>query len=169
MPGTNDTGAKMPVQFKNPKPKLSEAEIDKAEIAIGVKFPSDYRSFLLRTNGGRPSPDEFDILWEPDRSSLGWRRSMVDWFLSIYDGQYSNLVEYNTVDFRNRIPRDTIATAYDPGGNLILMGVGDDNNGKIFFWVKDHEVEEGEVPGYDNVAPLANSLHEFLDSLTSVE
>ena len=76
----------MPVQFKKPKPTLSEPEIDAAENAIGVKFPRDYRSFLQLTNGGRPSPDGFDIDWG-DRPSLGWRTSLVDWLLSIHDGE----------------------------------------------------------------------------------
>ena len=156
----------MPVQFKKPKPTLSEPEIDAAENAIGVKFPRDYRSFLQLTNGGRPSPDGFDIDWG-DRPSLGWRTSLVDWFLSIHDGEYSNLVEDNNISFKGRIPKDTLAIASDPGDNLILMGVGDDNNGKIYFWVKDHEVEEGDMPGYDNICLLANSLPEFIDSLTA--
>ena len=153
----------MPVQIKDSESPLSEADVEQAEKVIGVKFPNVYRDFLLKSNGGRPRPDEFDIDWGPERSSLGWRRSMVDWFLSIYDGQYSNLVEYNTVDFKDRIPADTLAIAHDPGGNLILLGVGEENNGKVFFWVKDHEVEEGETPGYDNVGILADSLTEFLD------
>lgn len=156
----------MPVQFKKPKPTLSEPEIDAAENAIGVKFPNEYRHFLLRTNGGRPFPDEFDIPWEPSHSPLGWARSMVDWFLSIHDGEYSNLVEDNNISFKGRIPKDTLAIAYDPGGNLILMGVGDNNNGQIHFWVKDYEVEEGDTPGYDNMCLLASSLPEFLDRLT---
>ena len=77
------------------------------------------------------------------------------------------MVEDNNISFKGRIPKDTLAIASDPGDNLILMGVGDDNNGKIYFWVKDHEVEEGDTPGYDNICLLANSLPEFLDSLTA--
>jgi type VI secretion system secreted protein VgrG len=46
-----------------------------------------------------------------------------------------------------------------------LLGVRGDNRGKVFFWVKDHEVEEGEVPGYENVGFLAGSLTGFLDKL----
>jgi hypothetical protein len=31
------------------------------------------------------------------------------------------------------------------------------------FWVKDYEVEQGEVPGFENVGFLANSFDEFIN------
>lgn len=155
----------MPVNIKNPELKIDNRALDDAETKLGQHFPPEYKEFLLRNNGGKPVPASFDITWDNNQLEEDWRSSKVDWFLSIYDGQYANLIEYNCVDYLGRIPANTIAIAHDPGGNLILMGVGSDNNGQIYFWVKDHEVEEGEVPGYDNVGFIANSLPEFLDSL----
>jgi len=45
-----------------------------------------------------------------------------------------------------------------------LLGVSGEYKDKILFWVKDDEVEEGEVPGYDNVGFLADSFDEFINS-----
>ena len=88
---------------------------------------------------------------------------MLSWFLSIYDGDATNLLEYNTESFSGRIPKGTIAIAHDCGGNLILLGVAGEYVGKVLFWVKDYEVEQGEVPGFENVGFLANSFDEFIN------
>lgn len=155
----------MRVNIRNPESQIDESTLDAAEAKLGRRLPLEFRAFLLRNNGGKPKPAAFDITWTDNPLQQDWRSSKVDWFLSIYDGQYSNFIEYNCVDYLGRIPADTIAIAHDPGGNLILLGLGEDNNGKVFFWVKDHEVEEGDIPGYDNIGFLANSLPEFLDTL----
>jgi SMI1 / KNR4 family (SUKH-1) len=148
----------------NPRAPVTDDQIDHVEALLGVTLPIAYRKFLLATNGGRPDPDGIDISWSADQTRCDhWRTSLVSRFLAIHDGEKANFVEYNLETFKGRIPPDTIAIAYDAGGNLILLGVGEENNGKVFFWVKDHEVEEGETPGYDNVGILADSLTEFLD------
>ena len=43
------------------------------------------------------------------------------------------------------------------------MGVAGEYKDKVLFWVKDYEVEEGEVPGFDNVGFLADSFDEFIN------
>lgn len=156
----------MPVKLIKPEAPVTEAQVDRTEGLLGVTLPASYRRFLLSSNGGRPEPDGIDIDWSPDQTQCGhWRTSLVSRFLAIHDGEKASLIEYNLETFKGRIPADAIAIAYDAGGNLILLGVGEHNNGKVFFWVKDHEVEEGETPGYDNVGFLADSLSEFLDKL----
>jgi hypothetical protein len=155
---------------------LNLQEIEQAEERLNVTLPSTYKNFLLKYNGGRPVPDGFDISWTEDRiisetrreCSEDWRSSMVGWFLSIYEGEYSNFMEYNLVDFKGRIPKETIAIAHDPGGNLILLGVAGEQIGKVLFWVKDHENWEGDdsienIPWYDNIGLIANSFDEFIN------
>ena len=113
----------MLIEIENPLEALSIEAIQNAENALGVKFPNEYVQFLLKYNGGRPDPDGFDIEWR-DNQEMGqhWRTSMLSWFLSIHDGNSANLLRYNQITFRGRIPKGTIAIAYDCGGNLILLG-----------------------------------------------
>ena len=154
----------MLIEIENPLEPLSKEAIQNAESALGVKFPNEYVQFLLKYNGGRPEPAGFDIEWRTNQPiGEDWRTSMLSWFLSIYDGDETNLLEYNKISFSGRIPKETIAIADDCGGNLILLGVSGEYKDKIFFWVKDDEVEEGGVPGFENVGFLANSFDEFLN------
>ena len=151
-------------QIEDPLEALSLQAIQNAEKSLGVKFPDQYIQFLLKYNGGRPEPAGFDIEWRTNQPmSEDWRTSMLSWFLSIYNGDETNLLEYNKISFSGRIPKETIAIADDCGGNLILLGVSGEYKDKILFWVKDDEVEEGGVPGFENVGFLANSFDEFLN------
>ena len=154
----------MLIEIEDHLEPLSKEAIQNAESALGIKFPNEYVQFLLKYNGGRPESDGFDIEWR-DNQEIGqhWRTSMLSWFLSIHDGNSANLLRYNQITFRGRIPKGTIAIAYDCGGNLILLGVAGEYVGKVLFWVKDYEIEEGEVPGFDNVGFLANSFDEFIN------
>lgn len=77
--------------------------------------------------------------------------------------KHSNLYEYNAITFKGRIPADTLAIAHDAGGNLILLALAGIHAGKVLFWVKDYEVEDGEVPSYDNIGLLAENLRGFID------
>ena len=153
------------VSFTETKPVIQDEDIVRAERILGCTLPEEYRRFLLKENGGRPSLEAFNIQWNDNPVGDGWGASLIHFFLSIHDGDYSNLIEYNNVDFKGRIPKDTVAIAYDQGGNLLLMGVGESNRGKIFFWVKDHEVEEGETPDYSNIGNVAETFSDFLSSL----
>ena len=150
--------------IKEPLEPLNPQKIASIEKKFGIKLPHDYRVFLLKNNGGWPEPEGFDISWREDQEcGKHWRTSSVSRFLSIDAGQNADFLKYNLTTFKGRVPKDTIAIAHDPGGNLILLGVAGEYVGNILFWVKDYECEEGEVPGYDNVGLLADSLVEFIN------
>ena len=55
----------MNMQIHSPGPTLTEAALTDCESKLGVTLPPDYRSFLLRYNGGRPSPDVVDVPDDP--------------------------------------------------------------------------------------------------------
>jgi hypothetical protein len=163
-------------KIKSPKDQLDLQDIERAEKRMNIVLPLAYKNFLLKYNGGRPEPAGFDIIWSEDRitseirreCSEDWRSSKVDWFLAIHEGEYSNFIEYNLVDFKGRIPKETIAIAHDPGGNLILLGIAGEQTGRVLFWVKDYENWEGDdsvenIPWYDNIGLIANSFDEFIN------
>jgi SMI1 / KNR4 family (SUKH-1) len=143
---------------------LTEDELAAAERQLGVNLPDDYRSFMLRYNGGQPEPDGFDVIWRDDREcGQDWRTSTLSWFLSLDERRGYNLLKYNQPGFAGRIPRGTIAIAVDAGGNLILLALEGPYAGRILFWVREYEVEEGEEPGYDNVGIIADNFDQFLN------
>ena len=154
----------MKIELIRPINPPTEIELSIIESDFGFLLPTDYRNFILTHNGGRPVPCIFDITWPNNHHLVDiWKDSEVSRFLSIYAGDKANFMKYNKINFTGRIPKETIVIAYDPGGNLILLGVNGQNVGKVLFWVKDYEVEQGEVPKFDNIGFLANSFDEFIN------
>lgn len=49
----------MPAQIKNPGSPVSPDSLREIEQRLGVQLPAEYRSFLLASNGGEPSPGWF--------------------------------------------------------------------------------------------------------------
>jgi hypothetical protein len=90
--------------------------------------------------------------------------STVHWFLSLYDGEYSNL-ERRIRSLNERIPPDTLPIANDSFGNAILLGLHGDRRGKVYFW--DHEKEPDSQPDWSNVSLVADSFDAFMRGLLS--
>ncbi len=142
---------------------LSEQELAAAERQLGVRFPEDYRSFMLCHNGGRPKPDSFAIAWaEGQAAGEDWKTSCFGWFYFLWERDVANLLESNLVSFRGRLPPDTIAIGHDAGGNQILLALAGPYQGKVLFWCRDYEDQEAKAPGYDNVGVIADSFDDFL-------
>ncbi|MFG6460926.1 SMI1/KNR4 family protein [Roseateles sp. DXS20W] len=147
------------------KGPLAEADVQAAEQALGVKFPADYRGYLLSLNGGYPEPDGFDIQWAPGQvCGEDWRRTSMSWFHAITDDDVGDLLKINRVDFAGRLPPGTLAIASDAGGNQLLLALGGPHAGKVLLWIKDHEASDGQTPGYDNVGFVADSFEDFIQN-----
>lgn len=108
--------------------------------------------------GGQPEPGVFRFA----QKTGGYTNSRVHWFLSIHDGEYSNL-ERNVRSLSERIPPDTIPIADDPFGNVIVIGLQGDQRGKVYFW--DHEEEPEDQPDWSNVDLIADSFDHFMAGL----
>jgi len=58
------------------------------------------------------------------------------------------------------------------GGDVLLMGIGEENYGKIYYWLHEHDRSEDLGPRetlWDNVGFVANSFTELLDVMFKVE
>ncbi len=144
----------MSVVIRDSKEKLSEKKIAEVETRLGINFPSEYKRFLLKHNGGYPTPSEFSLNGEKDKSNISY-------FLAIHEGESSNLLSMANI-MAERIPGDMLPIAYDDFGNLVLIGVTGLRLGQIFFW--DHEQENPE-DGSASLTYLADSLPVFLGTL----
>ena len=166
----------MTVQISEPLPAIKERDLSVAELRIGVIFPEQLQSFLLKTNGGRPNPNQFDFKDTQDRADA----SCVEWFTGIYANNdtlavpysYERDIEAAARVFKikeQRLPVELLAIGRDGLGNLICIAVSGVHLGKIFFWDHENEVDpdEDEQPldWWRNVCLVANSFNEFLDKL----
>lgn len=151
----------MPIAFEECEPPAGEADLDAAEAEIGFPLHPDHRAHLLRFNGGAPVPCDFDY----DDPGRGPNASGVAWFLAAYPGPHENLVKYIRM-FADRVPSGCYPIARDPGGNPILIGMANAGAlaGKIYFWKRESERDDGPAPP-DTLIPLADNLAEFLAKL----
>lgn len=100
-----------------------------------IKLPVQYRSFLLKYNGGITPETEFKL----KRSSSDIRAfygigSDIDYysFDNIFEGVLKDVLPLTIFFDKNILP-----IAEDSWGNYITIGLDEDNRGKIFFC--DHE------------------------------
>jgi len=141
------------------KPPTEETRVSALENQLGRTLPAEYREFLLRYNGGKPKPGIFRFALRNGRNT----DSRVHWFLSLYEGEFSNL-ERNIDTFRGRLPADMLPIADDPFGNIVLLGLHGDVRGKVYFW--DHEAEPDSQPDWSNIDLIADSFDSFMRALT---
>ncbi len=139
------------------KPPVSEEKVRQFELKIGAPLPDDYRRFLLKHNGGRPKTEIFDF---PD----GKDSSGVNMFYPL-DPKDTNALEAKLEVFQERIPKEFIAFGGDPFGNQLVIGTAGEERGKIYFWDREMEADEGEEPDMSNMDFLANSFEDFLAML----
>ncbi|WP_241640820.1 SMI1/KNR4 family protein [Rosenbergiella epipactidis] len=145
-------------QIIDSKGVVSEQELTNLENQLGIKLPIGYREFLKKHNGGYPQPDGFDFA--DDGSS-------VDRLFEVSDSKNESITAYfNT--YKNRIPKNYFPVAKDPGGNLILIEINGAGS-EIYYWDHENEVEDGDVPGMDNMYLIAYNFDEFINNLYEIE
>lgn len=129
----------------------NEADVSHFEMSIAAQLPDDYREFLLRYNGGYPSPNGFRGGDEVLEHFFGLWQKRAD-------------LNYELLAHRGFIPEGMIPIASDPFGNAILLEVSRPNRGRIWFW--DHERSDQPEKA---VSLLAKSFTEFTGSLVAVD
>jgi hypothetical protein len=148
---------------------LTEERLRRLEEKLKGRLPDDYRAFLLRHNGGRPTLSRFRF-----EADGGEQESALEWFFAVHDLPYEEPDEWNMdsgelppyfgqplesvwADFRDEKPRaGVLPIARDPGGNLIGLGYAGKRAGAV--WWYDQETE--------SFVRLARSFTEFLSGLT---
>jgi hypothetical protein len=137
---------------------ISEAQLSAIESKLGVKLPQEYRSFILESNGGVPSPSGFS-------TEDGKVESYVSQFY-IFGGSIEDDFEtcFNFYTKGGLIPPNLVAVAKDPVDNQVLLGVSGDDYGKLFYWSADEEDDEHD-PSFDYMRLVATDFLKFLGKL----
>lgn len=146
--------------FEDSERTLTLEDITAVEKRLQLSFPEEYKVFLLKDNGGNPTPNRFLYKDHEGNDSS----SLINFFHAIYEGRIDNLeLKYQFLVSEGRLLNKMIPIANDPFGNLICISAEGDDMGKVYFW--DHELESEEA-GYENMGFIANSFTEFLNKLT---
>lgn len=134
---------------------LSAEEVAAFEDRNGVALPDTYKQFLLRNNGGRVSPCNFDVPNWPGK----W--SSVAHFLKMTDEKYG--LQYWYTEFDDRLPDVFLCIAVDPGGNFLCVGYESPYVGEIYYWDSSPDWNLTEETG--TIFLVAKDVNEFLENL----
>ena len=141
------------VRFSEGAPTTNELAIARLERELSVRFPDDYRRFLLRTNGGRPDPAclRFDFAGESDEFH-------VHFFFGVDDPVTSCDLLRNAEITRETRTREVLPIARDDYGCLFYLVVRGLHVGRVLF---------GGLPqdGVVSYQPVADSFDAFLEML----
>lgn len=148
----------------NSAEKLSAEDITEFENEAGIKFPDDYKAFMLESNGGTPKEDWlydfFDEVTEAENTSV-----IREFFSLLQDESVKmrNLRKiYDIMTYEETIPADMLPIADDSGGNVIGISLNKDDFGYVYFI--NHEYDDLDT-GYLVKSKIAESFSAFLDSL----
>lgn len=150
--------------FSKCKENITEFDIDEVEQYVGLQFPKTYREHLLKFNGGQCDPNVFSFV-ENGKNT----QSAVHWFYAIHNEKIYNLsrkIEILKID-EKRMPTHILPIAGDELGNCICISCGTNDNGFIYFWDHEKEVDYSKTDDsdYSNLYFIANDLITFINSL----
>jgi hypothetical protein len=150
---------------------LTEERLSQLEARLKGKLPEDYRQFLLRYNGGRPTLSRFTF--EVDGEE---QERVLEWLFAVHDQPYEEPEDWDPGNgelppyfgqpleaawdaLRSEKPKaGMLPIGRDPGANLICLGYTGKRAGQI--WYYDHDTV--------SFVRLAGSFTEFLGSLTKL-
>jgi hypothetical protein len=138
-------------------PPISELDLRRFEREANLELPLDYRAFVLKHNGGRPSSAEFTLLL--DNEPLRWR---LHFFFGLNDPEQSCCLCWNYEITRATRPPGTLPIASDEGGNMFYLRWAEPKRGSIYFGATP---SDGQIV---RLAHISNSFSAFLEQLGEV-
>ena len=137
--------------------RLIDDDINDLETQIAFKLPAAYRAFLLKHNGGRPTPSGFPI-----RDFTNNPFGMIHYFFGIEQDLDCYDLSWNWEVMNGRVPDGFLPIAGDHSGDLLCLSLYGLNCGSVLFW--DY-YDEHFPPTSRNVYHVADSFSEFLGAL----
>lgn len=153
-------------EFKHSGPPIGEDDIRALEKLLGQKLPAQYRTFLLRQNGGSPQPQEaFCGYGDKDKGSV------LGIFYAVVHEDYGCRIEYGLGAFEKRIPSDLLPIGAAAFGDQVCIGLSGKGRGKIFLWMRsDEDPRRWKLrPWRKNIRCIADSFDEFLASFYDLD
>jgi hypothetical protein len=153
-----------PVIKVKAKEPATLAGIQAFETLVGNPLPAVYREFLLKTNGGRPKPFQFQYL---SRKSGKLTESGVDTFFHLGKGDSNLQGEFQRCTKDNILPKGYLPIAYDSFGDLICLALIGKDQGAVKWIPMDLGMLEYCQDGYmteDTARLIAPTWDDFLES-----
>jgi hypothetical protein len=139
---------------------ITTADVEKLEELLETKLPTEYKCFLLSNGGGQP----LNNIFRKYKGEKMIQEFSIDVLFGIDDKETAGDIFSNRAIFPDRIPSDLLTIGTDGIGNMICIGIGSDNNGKIYIWY-DKERDLNEPVSYRDVKQIADDFDDFQNSL----
>lgn len=134
-------------------PKIRDEDIVTFELRHNVKFPADYREFMLEYNGGNFTGNYFQ--------SPSGIEFVIQKIYSLGEGGHRDLnVHYMQDDCPKAYANGIIVIGRDVGGGCLLLAMRGKESGTIYY-LDDEELLRPSS-GY---VKIAESFSEFMDGL----
>jgi hypothetical protein len=140
---------------------LTETDIEQLESQIEKPLPIDYKTFLLKYNGGCPTPNAFPIEGLANNPF-----GTIQVFFRVGGHIESSNIDWNCEVYNGRLPDNLLPIACDDGGDLICISIYGKDAGAVVFWDAHQETNE---PTYNNVYPIADSFSRFIMSIQELQ
>lgn len=150
----------MKLVLKNSWTNASERMFGRVESKFNITFPEEYRNFLLKQNGGQPSPSTFLV---------GNTKHKLSLFFSIggkpemdISNRHKNHISYVNARFSTEEREDYdgfLTIAEDDQSNPIFIGTKGDSEGRIYFLEKRKKE--------NIIVCISESLTEFISNFQS--
>lgn len=146
-------------------PRITDEDVRQFERTIGHELPPDYRAFLLDINGGYAPSSHCVFRLRKDTTSLNSFYS-----LNVPDDPDDLAAAQLYPPYPlNNLPKDGIAIGYDGTGSRIVLILGGERRGEVWFLDALNSDDDADVHGdwfrRSDVLRLAASFREFVDSL----
>jgi len=151
-------------------PQINEAAISAIEQMLKIKLPQDYKDFLMRNNGGRPTNGWVFHFYDAHHKKAD--SSVINDFYILHEEETAKYDDiryvYKSLLHSGQIPQGLLPIADDPGGNIIFVCASEIDcdcgyvHGRVFFG--NHE-QQDPVTGYIALSPVADSFADFLHRL----
>lgn len=142
--------------FEKKFPPVTLGGIAGVEQRLGVDLPAEFRSFLLETNGGQPTPSQFTLAAIDEEA-------LVDFLYGVSPVREPGDLEYEFNSLKDDLPARWLPVGHDPGGNLILVSLEEGTRGAVYYGDTAMFLE-ASGPGR-NVYKVAQDFGAFLNSL----
>lgn len=142
--------------IENGGPKIGASDIAPLEAELGAVLPHSYRQFLMKSNGGAPTPDTIDI------PGAECSPTDVQVFFGIGRTVESSDLSWNFALVGQRCPGlHALPIACDSGGNLFCLKFEGDAAAKVIYC----DLDDPDCATYE----VAASFDEFVAKLRPFE
>jgi hypothetical protein len=138
---------------------ITISKIEEMEKKIQCKIPESYKEFILKNNGGHPTPDMF-VCNENQGKNLANDRTMDVAYIGYFIPIESAVSFYSSGYFDGLIP---ITDA--EGGQYICISLNKENYGEIVYFIPEDSTNEENSHLYH----LADNFDEFLAGIKEFE